>query len=251
MSGLVLTETRDGIGIVTLNRVERHNALVPEFLRELLATLDALRDQPGLRALVLQANGKSFSTGGDVRAFADALNLSAFANDIVGALNQTILALAQFPAPVIAAVHGIVTGGSLGLVLASDIMLVSPHVTFTPFYSLVGFSPDGGWTAMLPMIIGQKRASEILMLNQTITAEQAVAWGMANRIVAVDEIRAEAFSSAQNIAQKKPGSITRTKRLLWNDGAVLARKLDAERAQFVEQVITDEARNGMMEFLKR
>ena len=251
MSQFVLVETHPTIALVTLNRVERHNALVPEFLRELIAALTALREQPGLRALVLQANGRSFSTGGDVRAFADALDVQTFANDIVGTLNQTILALTQFPMPIVAAVHGIVTGGSLGLVLASDLVFVAPQASFTPYYSVVGFSPDGGWTAMLPAIIGAKRASEIVMLNQTITAEQAVAWGMANRVVAAEEIRAEAFAVAQTIAQKKPASVTRAKRLLWGDAAQLAQKLEAERVQFVEQIGTTEARAGMIGFLKR
>jgi 2-(1,2-epoxy-1,2-dihydrophenyl)acetyl-CoA isomerase len=148
-------------------------------------------------------------------------------------------------------VHGIVTGGSLGLVLASDMVLVAPEASFTPYYSIVGFSPDGGWTAMLPLLIGQKRASEILMLNRTITAEQAVQWELANQIVAADRIRDEARAVAESIAQKKRGSIQRTKRLLWQDADALAARLEEERARFCEQIVTAEAREGMEAFLKR
>ncbi|CAG0947683.1 partial 4-chlorobenzoyl coenzyme A dehalogenase-2, partial [Anaerolineae bacterium] len=170
MSNLVLIETDGAIATLTLNRPERHNALVPELLAEMLAALDGLKARAELRALILQANGRSFSTGGDVRAFYKHRDdIARYSNEVVGGLNQVILALIVFPTPVIAAVQGIVTGGSLGLVLASDIALLAPIASFTPFYTVVGYSPDGGWTAMLPSIIGAKRAAEILLTNQTIS----------------------------------------------------------------------------------
>jgi 2-(1,2-epoxy-1,2-dihydrophenyl)acetyl-CoA isomerase len=252
MSQLILLESRDNIATLALNRPERHNSLVPEFLREMLNAVAQVGAQAEARALVLQGNGRSFSTGGDVRAFYDHRdNIEPYARDVVGLLNQVIVALVRLPVPIIAAVHGIVTGGSLGLVLASDIVLVAPEASITPFYSVVGFSPDGGWTAMLPLLIGQKRASEILMLNRTILAEQAVQWGLANQIIAADRIRAEARAVAESIAQKKWGSIQRTKRLLWRDADALAARLEEERARFCEQIVTAEAHDGMEAFLNR
>jgi 2-(1,2-epoxy-1,2-dihydrophenyl)acetyl-CoA isomerase len=252
MSQLILLEVHDNIATLTLNRPERHNSLVPEFLREMLNAIAQVGAQTETRALVLQANGRSFSTGGDVRAFYDHRdNIEPYARDVVGLLNQVIVALVRSPMPIIAAVHGIVTGGSLGLVLAADTVLVATEASFTPYYSVVGFSPDGGWTAMLPLLIGQKRASEILMLNRTIPAEQAVQWGLANQIVAADRIRDEARAVADSIAQKKWGSIQRTKRLLWQDADALAARLEQERARFCEQIVTAEAHDGMEAFLNR
>ena len=252
MTNLALLETHNHIATLTLNRPERHNSLVPEFLRELMSAVAQVNQQTELRALVLQANGRSFSTGGDVHGFYDhRANIEPYANEIVGLLNQVIVAMVKLPMPIVAAVHGIVTGGSIGLVLASDIVLVAPEASFTPFYSVVGFSPDGGWTAMLPSIIGQKRTSEILMLNQTISAEQAMTWGMANVIVPANQIRDEAQSVAESIAQKKWGSIRRTKGLLWKDTDALKTALDQERQKFCEQIVTQEALNGMGAFLKK
>jgi 2-(1,2-epoxy-1,2-dihydrophenyl)acetyl-CoA isomerase len=251
MSQLVLSETRNGILTLTLNRPERHNSLVPELLRDLLDALD-WREPPELRAAILQANGRSFSTGGDVQAFCDHWDdIAAYANQVVGLLNQVILALIALPVPIVTAVHGIVTGGSLGFVLASDIVLVAPEASFTPYYAVVGYSPDGGWTAMLPSVIGHQRAAEILALNRTITAEQAVAWGIANRIVPADQIRDAARATAEAIARHKPGSVWRTKPLLWGDIGQIARRLDAERQQFVEHIVSAEARAGMAAFLGR
>ena len=246
---LVLTDRLGSIAVLTLNWVERHNSLVPVLLEELLAALADVAADSGVRAVVLQANGRSFSTGGDVAGFAAHRgDLAAYASEIVGLLNQAILALVELPVPVVAAVHGIVTGGSLGLVLGCDVVLVAPEASFTPYYSVVGFSPDGGWTAMLPGIIGPKQAAEVLLRNLTITAEQAVAWGLASRIVPAESIRDEARAVAQDLAAKKPGSVRHTRRLLAQGD--WAARLEAERAHFVEQIVTEEARQGISAFLE-
>jgi 2-(1,2-epoxy-1,2-dihydrophenyl)acetyl-CoA isomerase len=252
MSELVLTAHEGPITTITLNRPERHNSLNPELLAELLDALVALRSAPhaGQGAVVLQANGRSFSTGGDAKGFVDnAENVGPYAYRIVGLLNQVILAMLDGPLPIVAAVHGIVTGGSLGLVLASDIVLVAPEATFAPFYSVVGPSPDGGWATLLPQVIGHKRAAEVLFLNRPITADEAVAWGLANRVVPADRIRDAARAVALDIASRKSGSVRRTKRLLWGLDRFVAARLEEERQQFLEQIVTDEALNGFREFL--
>jgi 2-(1,2-epoxy-1,2-dihydrophenyl)acetyl-CoA isomerase len=204
----------------------------------------------GIGAVVLQANGRSFSTGGDLGGFYEHTDdLEAYAGEIVGLLNRVILALVDLPVPVVAAVQGMVTGGSLGLVLGSDVALVAPEASFTPYYGIVGFGPDGGWTAMLPAIIGSKRAASVLLRNLTITAEQAVAWGLASRVVPDERIREEALAAAQEIADQKTGSVRHAKRLLGLAYGDLAARLEAERARFVEQIGTEEARQGIVTFL--
>ncbi len=252
MSNLVLVESLEQIAVLTLNHPERDNALVPELLNELLDALDGLRRQARLRALVLQANGRSFSAGDDVRRFLDHLqDIQDYGGFVVGQLNEAILALVAFPVPIVAAVQGPSAGGSLGFVLASDVVLVAPDAAFAPYFGAIGFGPDGGWTAMLPGVIGRKRAANVLLLDQPITAEQAVVWGLANRIVPAGEIRAEAFAIAAAIAHQQPGSVQRTKRLLWRDCDRLAARLEEERQQFVQQIATSEAQFGMAAHVNR
>jgi 2-(1,2-epoxy-1,2-dihydrophenyl)acetyl-CoA isomerase len=251
VSQLVLTEWVGSIAIMTLNRAERHNSLVPELLKEVLAALETIGRDPNVGAVVLQANGRSFSTGGDVSGFHAHLDdLEVYAGEIVGLLNLVIMALVELPVPVVAAVHGIVTGGSMGLVLGCDVVLVAPEASFTPYYSVVGLSPDGGWTAMLPPIIGSKRAAEVLLRNLTITAEQAVTWGLASCVVPAERIREETLNVAQGIAAQKPRSVRHIKRLLGLAYGDLATRLEAERVHFVEQIAREEARQGIVVFLE-
>ena len=251
MSQFIIKEQQGPLAIVTLNRPERHNSLVPALLESLLVALAEVRDTPQTRAVLLLAEGRSFSTGGDVRGFYEHRDtIQSYAREIVGLLNQVILAMIDHPCPIVTAVQGPVTGGSLGLVLASDIILMTPEASLTPYYGIVGFSPDGGWTAMLPDLIGVKRTAEVLMLNHTITAEEAVAWGLASQIVPGDQIRADAYLTAQKIAEMKPGSIRFTKRLLNLGRAKIAEGLESERLFFVEQIATDQAQKRMYDFLQ-
>ncbi len=250
MSTLVTIHRTPPVAMVELDRPQRHNSLVPELLIDLLDAINAVGSDDELRAVVLAAAGKSFSTGGDVRAFSTAGDqLAEYASTTVGLLNDVILAMTRLDKPIVAAVHGIVTGGSLGLVLGSDMVLLAPEATITPWYSVVGYSPDGGWTTILPGIIGKHRVARILLHNETITPEQAVAWGLAADVVVSAEIRERALGIAAEMAVLKPGSLASAKRLLHADHEAVAAGLEAERRAFIEQIITPEARRGMDSFL--
>jgi enoyl-CoA hydratase/carnithine racemase len=252
MNSLVILEKSGPVATITLNRPKRHNSLVPELLNELVGAVESLRGSPDMRVMILQANGHSFSTGGDVQAFYDHRPaIETYSKQVVGLLNEAILSFITLPFPIVAAVHGIVTGGSIGLVLASDIVLVAPEATFTPYYATVGYSPDGGWTAMLPALIGVRRAAEVLILDRPITASDAVKWGIANRVVSADTIRDQAQATAAAIVRHVPGSIRRSKALLWGSPDALSARLEEERRQFIQQIMTAEAQEGMAAFLKR
>jgi 2-(1,2-epoxy-1,2-dihydrophenyl)acetyl-CoA isomerase len=218
----------------------------------MLEKLEAIRTDSAIRAVVLQANGRSFSTGGDALGFVEhAADIEAYARQIAGLLNQVVMAMVDLPMPIVTAVHGIVTGGSVGFILGSDIVLVAPEASFTPYYSVVGPSPDGGWATWLPLLIGPRRAAEVLYLNQTIDAETAVAWGLANRIVPAERIRGTALTMAEEIAGKKPGSIRHTRQLLYRHRFDIAAGLEAELDHFVEQMVEGEGLAGFQEFVNR
>ena len=250
MYPLILLNIEDSVATITLNRPERHNSLIPELLTQLLAALDEVEANAQVRVVVLRANGRSFSTGGDVKAFyLQRANLETYAQEVVGLLNKAILRILNLSVPLITAVHGIVTGGSLGFLLASDIVIATPNVTIQPWYAAVGFSPDGGWTAILPDLIGKQRAAEWLLLDKQVDAETAVSWGLINKIVAPDALEQEIETMTTRLAAMKLGSLHRTKTLL-SDHEKIAQRLEHERSEFVNQIMTEEAAIGMHTFLR-
>lgn len=251
MSEFVESSVDGPVATVTIDRPERHNSLVPELLDDLRNALSRVDAAADVRVVVLRSTGQSFSTGGDVAGFYDHReDVTAYAERTVGGLNDVIVALLELSVPVVAAVDGQVTGGSIGLLLGSDIVLLSPEATVTPYYCVVGFSPDGGWTAILPDLIGPARVAELLTTNGTITPTQAVDWGIANRIVDDGNVAEAAIETADTIASHKSGSISRAKRLLHGDSERIRARLADEREEFVAQITTEEARVGMAAFVE-
>jgi 2-(1,2-epoxy-1,2-dihydrophenyl)acetyl-CoA isomerase len=244
----VLTQVEGPLATITLNRPERHNSLVPGLLRELGDAIAACEADSAAQILVLRAAGRSFSTGGDLRGFREhAQDLARYADELVGLLNDTIVRLYDCRLPVLAVVNGQVTGGALGLVLAADIVLVTDRASFTPYYVEAGFSPDGGWTAILPDVIGRTRATTVQLLNQTITAEQALDWGLATAYAENAGLDRAIAELSEQLLGKKTGSVRCTRRLL--RPADLESRLEREREQFVGQIVTGEAMAGIKAWL--
>lgn len=226
--------------VIRLNRPARHNALVPELLSSLLDAINDERSQQA-RTLILAAEGRSFSTGGDLLGFCEHRdNIAEYAHHLVGLLNQVIVALYTHPARVACAVQGQVTGGSLGLLLAADHVITQDDVQITPWYAVVGFSPDGGWKAMLPHIVGPRRAMRWLDDNETLSADDCLDLRVTHEVVTKDPLAA-----ALAWSDESPGCDSRPK---WDSGQ-LRQDLEAERAAFVKQIQTPEAIDGIARFL--
>lgn len=248
---LVRVECADGVARVVLCRSGMHNALVPELLDQLLDKLAQVRADPACRAVLLAAEGPVFSIGGDMRRFQrERAALHEYSAGLVGRLNQAILALIDLPQPVVAVVHGMVTGGSIGLVLAADLVYLAPQVVFKAHYATAGFGPDGGWTALVGRLAGVHRAAAALLLNRSVRAEEAVAWGLANEVVAADSLQQTAAAAARRIADHPAGTMRAAKRLLWGGRTQLAADLEAERRHFLELIAQPAATLGVDAFLR-
>lgn len=249
---LIQHEIDNGIALVTLNRPLRHNALVPELLSAFREAIVACaRAAPA--AVIVAANGRSFSTGGDVGAFHDTPRPQrpAYARDIVGELNAAIVDLLRLPSPTLVAVHGAVTGGAIGLVLACDLVLADSSASFAPWYTAVGFSPDGGWTALMPERVGRARALEIQLLNRQVKADEALRLGLVQKLVSGSSVVDAARATARQLQSAQAGSIRHTLQLMRPDHQQVAIGLEAELDHFVEHIASDEADRGMAAFLGR
>ncbi|HEX5677631.1 MAG TPA: enoyl-CoA hydratase/isomerase family protein, partial [Alcanivorax sp.] len=174
-----------------------------------------------------------------------------YAARVVGTLNSVILDLLSLPLPTVVAVHGMVTGGSVGLVLACDIAVAGPRASFAPWYTRVGYSPDGGWTALMPERIGRARALDIQLTNRRVDAEEALRLGLVQYLSEDDQVADHARAVADTLRSAKPGSVNHTLALTRPNLETVAAGLDAEYQHFLEQIVSDEADRGMADFLSR
>ena len=240
MEPLIVMKTEGAVGELILNQPESHNSLTLRFLEAIAAALDDIAKGGDIHVLMFTAKGRSFSTGFSLGDFAQHRNdLEIYLSRLTELLNKVVLQMISLPVPIIAVVHDVVSDGALGLVLAGDIVLVAPQASFIPFDNLNGISPIGGWTALLPEIIGRKRAAEALMRNKPISASLALKWGLANALISGDHVHKKAKKIAREIAKKDAGILRSSKRLLWHDIEELARRLEEERRGFIRGVLRE------------
>jgi 2-(1,2-epoxy-1,2-dihydrophenyl)acetyl-CoA isomerase len=245
---LVESERQGGIAIVTLNRPARHNALVPELLSELLRTVNEC-SAGDAAAVVLAAQGPSFSTGGDLRGFYEHReSIGAYADRLVGLLNEVILAIWRLPLVTACAVDGQVCGGSLGLLLSCDHVVMSRRSSVAPWYGAIGFNPDGGWRAMLPGVIGARQAEQWLAEDVRHDAAYCFELGLAHELVDADALEAGlAWARSVTMMESPARAPLSSRRAPGDDG--LAHRLAAEKAAFVQKVQSVQALRGIERYL--
>jgi len=252
---LVQLDFAEDYATLTLNRPHRHNSLVPELVESLLAHAESLAARSDLTAVLLQAEGPSFSTGGDVAGFYEQPRAQrrAYAERLVGGLNRAILALYDLPMPLLGRVHGPITGGSLGLLLACDLVAVSDRAFLQSYYVEVGFSPDGGWSALLPGRIGEAAAREIQLLNQRVPADRMHSLGLAQAVAEDAALDGILHTWLRDLRYKQRLGVSATKRALLppDRRAHIAAALDAEKTAFLALIDRPETEAGMARFLKR
>lgn len=253
--GSVSVESHGDVGWIWLERSARHNSLTPALVAELAEAAGGLACSD-LVAVVLSGRGPSFSTGGDIDAFLaesdDPATLRAYAETVVGGLNEAILALSDLPMPLIARVNGPLTGGALGLALAADMTVMAEDAFIQPYYGTVGFAPDGGWTAMLPDRVGVSRAIALQCLNRRITAAEALEWGLADAVVPRADLDARIADWVASIDRMDPETLRESKRLIRNTAwrGRLIEGLRAEKAAFVKLIGREAAIGQMSAFVQ-
>ena len=205
MSNLIELSIEDGIARLTLNSPDSANSLSPELGLELIDAAVKCDTTPGVRVVLLSANGKFFSVGGDINAmsgFGD--NVAAGIKALADGLHRAISTLARMDAPVICAVNGMAAGAGFSMSIAADYVVAGQSAAFTMAYSKVGLSPDGSSSYYLPRLIGLRRAQELMLTNRVLSAEEALDWGLVNAVVADEELQATAEKTARLVAKSSP-----------------------------------------------
>ncbi len=222
----------DGVAVVTLDRPDRLNALTFEVYRDLAAWFRS--PPPGTRAVVITGAGRAFCSGGDVEDIIGEL----FQRDMAGMLaftratGELVLAMKACPAPILAAVNGVAAGAGAIIAMASELRIASERASVSFLFNKVGLSgADMGACHLLPRIVGQGRATELLLLGTRIDAAEAHRIGFFNRVVPQEELLAETLKVARAIADGPTFANAMTKEMLEREADVSLRAAIEMEAQ--------------------
>ncbi|MFZ5822562.1 MAG: enoyl-CoA hydratase/isomerase family protein [Chloroflexota bacterium] len=210
----LLTDLRSATLTISLNRPERANAFDFEMIAELQGALKQAARDAQVRCLVLTGAGRAFSAGHDVTEMLAAQGQDvSYREHLQQTYNPLILQIRRLEKPVIAAVNGPAAGAGLGVALACDLRIAADTALFTVGFTGIGLVPDSAVSLLLPALIGLGRAAELTFSNQPITAAQALAWGLVNRVTAEADLAEETARFAAGLAAGPLGAYGLTKRL--------------------------------------
>jgi enoyl-CoA hydratase/carnithine racemase len=207
----------DGVVLVTLNRPDRGNGVVPELARDLVTVLDALEADLSVRSLVLTGAGRQFSAGADLKA------MRRYLDEEIPRTGEPYNARVVFPViqrivasrlPVVAAINGGATAGGLDLSLACDIRIASTAAKLGETYINLGLPPGNGGTWFLPRLVGSGTAAELVLTGDVIDAARALEIGLVNRVVEPEELIDAAVALAARIAAKSWRAVEAAKQSL-------------------------------------
>lgn len=194
-----LTRTlNDGVLTLTLNRPEALNALTRALLAALRESLaEAARDD-AVRAVVLTGEGRGFCTGQDLSDIEPNASLSEM---VAASYNPVVRTLAALDKPVIAAVNGAAAGAGLSLALACDLRIAADNASFVTAFTRIGLVMDSGMSYFLPRLVGWPKAFELLAFSPRLSAQEALACGLVDKVVPLEQVRQEAQALAAQLAQ--------------------------------------------------
>jgi enoyl-CoA hydratase/carnithine racemase len=206
-----------GVALITLNRPERGNAVVPEMARELMAALEALDADKTVRVIVVTGAGKQFCAGADLVEF------QRFLDDVHASVQEPFNARVLWPVtqrlctcrmPILAAINGGATAGGLDLALACDLRVASTAARMGETYIKLGLNLGNGGSYFLPRLVGSGMAAEMAFTGEIVDAARALEIGLVNRVVQPDALLAETIGLATQIAQAPRLALEATKQQL-------------------------------------
>ena len=266
----VVAERHGAVLVCRLNRPEARNGLTGGLLREYLAVLEDARTDDAVRVIVTTGEGDAFSAGADMSDLGgetarQGLNALMHANlgltDMLSAADRTFdrlgigretLAIKNYDKPLIAAVNGAAAGGGFALAMLHDIRLASERAMFTSAFVRIGLVAEMGLSYTLPRAIGLEAAMDVMFTGRSVGADEARTLGLVRRVVAHEQLMAEAIGYADAIAAQAPIAVQFAKRALARSlENTLQAQLEVEWPYQVAAFDTDDAREGITAFRER
>lgn len=242
----MLYEVRDGVATITLNRPDAANSLNHELSTEMLDAIIRSEEDPAVRAMVITATGRFFCAGADLRSFYAA---TGDLKNRISLLHVALSRIVRSPFPVIGAINGTAAGGGMGLACACDLLVAAESARFIMAYTRRGLSPDGTTTYFLPRRIGLGRALELAYLNRTLSAREAMEWGIVNQVAPDGELGARAHALAADLAKGPTRAYAAAKRLM-HSGCVetLETQIENEIRSIYEMAATEDTKEAIRAF---
>ncbi|MES2104923.1 MAG: enoyl-CoA hydratase [Pseudomonadota bacterium] len=246
MTNHVTVTSAQGVLTLTLVRPEKMNALTNAMYAALADAITGAEADTSVRAIIIRGEGAMFTAGNDLAEFAAVAAGTAGESQV----RRFLSALAESTKPVVAAVSGRAVGVGTTLLLHCDfVVLAEDALLSTPFVNLA-LVPEAASSLLLPSRIGHARAFEMFSLGKPISAAQALAWGIANRVVPKADLHGEAHQVAELLAKQAAGSLKMTK-VLMRQGQAVAAQMELESAQFAERLLSPEAREAFTAFAEK
>lgn len=212
----VLLSIEDGVARITLNRPDSLNSFNLAMHEQMRQALKAVRQDPGVRALLLTGNGRGFCAGQDLsdRSVAPGDEAPDLGESLERHYNPLLRSLRNLTIPTVCAVNGVAAGAGANLPLACDFVLAARSARFIQAFCKIGLVPDSGGTWSLPQLVGMARAKGLAMLGEPLSAEQAEQWGLIWRCVDDAALQDEALSLARHLATQPTRGLALIKRAL-------------------------------------
>lgn len=252
----VLLEVVDCVATITLNRPEIYNALNLPMTQALMETIQECRDAEDVRVVILTGKGRGFCAGGDMKAAWDHIQAGGdprhYFRDLTVPLHRIITDMRLMEKPIIAAINGAAGGAGISLAAACDLRLAAESSKFKQAYTSIGLVPDGGWTALIPQIIGPAKASELLFLDPVLDACQALNIGLVHEVIQDDKLIERAYELATKLAAGPATAFGGAKSLVNKSiFGLLERQLELERQRIIAQGGTPDFIEGLSAFIHK
>lgn len=246
---VILTEKKGHIGYITLNRPEEHNTFTVEFAELLNKALNEYEKDTAIRAVIIKANGKNFSTGINLRDFDD--KSPSDYRKFIAIMDMHNHTIAKMSKPVIAAVKGYCVANGAGLSFACDLTVAAETAKFGTTAINVGLICTGPGIPLLANV-GRKKAMEMVLLGEMITAQQAYELGLVNWVAKEEELEAKADEIAEKLSKKSPLAIAAGKRGLSRSAEVgYSQAIDFGTEMFASLCTSEDAKEGVRAFLEK
>jgi len=246
MDDTVMVAEDGGVMEIRLNRPDKKNALTRAMYEAVSAALERADADAAIRVALLTGTGDTFTSGNDVKDFQQ-----RGADPAPRGGSRFLPVISGFKKPLIAAVNGAAIGVGSTMLLHCDLVFAARSARFVMPFTSLGLVPEAASTLLLPRLLGQQRASAMLLLGEPLDAETAHAWGLVNRVVGDNELMPTAHDAARRLAALPPQAVRLTKRLIKHGAPDVAARIDEEIGIFSERLASPEAQEAFAAFMEK